>query len=126
MLTRTDPDRIRLECLEEENRQLRERIAELEGTNLIRQARLTFGMSATEALIFCLMYQGRVLDYGRLIEAVYDVDDDQEDVNGAIRTHIKRLRRRIRPHGVDFKTIYGFGYEMDAKSHAAATRCMGL
>lgn len=118
------PDRIRMECLEEENRQLRDRIAELEGTNLIRDARLAFGLTGTEALIFCLMYQGRVLDYGRLIEAVYDVDDDQEDVNGAIRTHIKRLRRRVRPHGIDFTTIYGFGYEMDARSHAVATQKM--
>jgi len=122
MLDRTDPARIRMECLEEENRQLHERIAELEGGDIHRDARSAFGLTASQARIFCLLYRLRSVEYDYMMSAVYDMDSfDGEDASECIRSHMKRLRAKVRPYGIDFKAVYGYGFEMSNEAHAAAT-----
>lgn len=126
MLDRTDPARIRIECLEEEIRQLKEHIAKLEGRALTREVRRAFGFTDAEASIFCLLYRLRFASYELIERAIYEPEKAEcmEWVGGAIRSHMKRMRQKTRPHGVDFHTIYSLGFEMDEASHATAARIL--
>jgi DNA-binding response OmpR family regulator len=127
MLTRTDPLRIRLEYLEEENRQLREKIAKLEGADLALRARVTFRLTPTEATIFCMLYRLRSVEHQHLLSVIFEDEhrDALVDEGEALRSHMKRMRRKTRPHGIDFRTVYCIGFEMGDEAHAIASRMMG-
>lgn len=106
--------RNKYEILEEENRQLRDRIAVLTGQDLRGAARVVFGMTEAEATIFLtIVHLGRV-DYGQLRDAVYSSGRliELDEPHGALRTHVKRLRKKAAKRGIEFTSIYSYGYEM--------------
>ena len=55
--------------------------------------------------------QGRVLAKATLIERVYGTGADVED--SAIEVHVSRLRKRLRPFGVDIRAQRGLGYRLE-------------
>ncbi|WP_189375079.1 helix-turn-helix domain-containing protein [Mesorhizobium sp. M4A.F.Ca.ET.020.02.1.1] len=114
--------RDRIEILEEENRQLRATIAKLVGGDDTETARLTLSLTEAEATIFTLLVRCGVATYGQIQSAIYDVDrlDMINDVGEAIRSHVKRIRKKLRPLGIDFTTIYSLGFEMDEACRARA------
>lgn len=116
----------RIEILEEENRQLKERIAELTGRNYLAEARDLFGFTDAEGKIFMLLLRAGRATYWHLLEHAYPDDDlnSLSDPENAIRAHVKRMRRKIRPHKIDFKTIYGFGYQMEPPARSLAKRLL--
>ena len=65
------------------------------------------------AVIDALMTaQGRVVAKADLIEQVYGTGADVEE--SAIEVHVSRLRKRLRPHGVDIRAQRGLGYRLVA------------
>lgn len=114
--------RDRIEILEEENRQLKATIAKLTGVDIAEAARLALDLTEAEALIFGLLVHCGVATYGQIQSAIYDLDklDTINDVGEAIRSHIKRIRKKLRPVGLNFSTIYSFGFEMDETCRAKA------
>lgn len=66
-------------------------------------------VSVIEALIAA---QGRVVSKPDLIERVYGTGADVED--SAIEVHVSRLRKHVRPHGVDIRAQRGLGYRLEA------------
>jgi DNA-binding response OmpR family regulator len=116
--------RDRIEVLEEQNRQLRTRLRALTGAGASLVYRRAFGLTASEATILGMLIRCGEATYNTLFEAVYADDDfcGLENPNCAVRTHIKRLRRKIRPHGIEFETVYGFGFAMSEEARAAARR----
>lgn len=107
--------RERCELLEEENRQLRSIIADLTGQNEAADARSVFGFTRAEASVFMVLARCGRASYRQLEDAVYS-DRKLTEILGseeAIRTHVKRMRRKIRPFGVEVRTVYQFGYSMD-------------
>lgn len=63
------------------------------------------------AVIDALMTaQGRVVAKAELIEQVYGTGADVEE--SAIEVHVSRLRKRLRPHGVDIRAQRGLGYRL--------------
>lgn len=107
--------RDRIEILEEENRQLKATIAKLTGVDIARAARLAFDLTEAESLIFALLVHCGIATYGQIQSAIYNLDklDTINDVGESIRSHIKRIRKKLRPIGLNFSTIYSFGFEMD-------------
>lgn len=105
----------RIEQLEEENRQLRAKIADLSGLGLYERAREVFDITHRQATFLVLLLNRRTVSHSQATEAVYDDDklDDLDDPYSAIRTIVKHLRRAIAPHGVRFRTVYGHGWEID-------------
>ena len=64
------------------------------------------------ALIDALMSAaGRIVAKADLIEQVYGTGADVED--SAIEVHVSRLRKRLRPHGVDIRVQRGLGYRLE-------------
>lgn len=111
--------RTRIDFLEEENRQLRERLAALTGSDCSASARVAFGFTESEALIFQMLMRCGVAPYTQLIDTVYlDRYGAPRDPEWALRAHVKRMRRRLNPHNVKVGTIYGVGFYMDDKTRA--------
>lgn len=115
-------DRERIEILEEENRQLKATIAKLTGLGIAESARLAFDLTEAESIIFALLVHCGVATYGQIQGAIYDIDklDTINDVGEAIRSHVKRIRKKLRPLGLNFSTVYSFGFEMHADCRAKA------
>ncbi|ESY89044.1 hypothetical protein X739_00685 [Mesorhizobium sp. LNHC220B00] len=117
--------RDRIEILEEENRQLKATIAKLTGRDDARLARKAFDLTEAEACIFMMLVTCGEAQYGQLQASIYT---DRHlvallDPDWAIRSHMKRIRRKTRPHGIDFGTVYGFGYAM---SETCRTKARGI
>lgn len=118
--------RARIETLEEENRQLKATIAGLTGRNEARKARKAFGLTEAEASIVMMLVTCGEAEYGQLQSSIYTDRHLVEilDPDWAIRSHMKRIRRKTRPYGVDFETVYGMGYRMTEASRAQARRAI--
>lgn len=106
--------RTKYEMLEEENRQLRDRIAKLTGQDQRAAVRHVFGFTETEAGIFVTLLTCGVCEYDTLKSAAYSDHAlmTMENPEWALRAHMKRIRRQTRPFGIDFITLYGRGFEM--------------
>lgn len=117
----------RIAFLEEENRQLRATIASLTGRNDARMARKVFGLTEAEASIVMMLVTCGEAEYGQLQASIYTDRHLVEilDPDWAIRSHMKRIRRKTRLHGVDFETVYGMGYRMGEASRAKARQMLG-
>lgn len=116
--------RNKCEILEEENRLLRDRIAHLTGQDRAKAARKVFGFTECEAAIFMTLLSRGAAEQGHLQDAIYSDGNLEEpgDPLLAMRSHIKRLRKKAKRLGVEFSTIYGFGYEIEADARALARR----
>ncbi|TJV51129.1 MAG: hypothetical protein E5Y01_16200 [Mesorhizobium sp.] len=114
--------RERIEMLEEENRQLKDKIAKLTGRNDANVARKVFGLTEAEAAIVMMLVTCGEAEYGQLQASIYTDRDLVEllDPDWAIRSHMKRIRRKTRLHGIDFETVYGMGYRMSEACRAKA------
>jgi biotin operon repressor len=116
----------RIDMLREENRQLRDRIARLEGGNMQMVAVKRLGLTALQARIFCLLVQRGEASHEVLIDASYDVHWQamMGDTMSGLRTAVKHMRKRIRPLGIDVQTIYALGYAMSDQNRARARQIM--
>jgi len=116
-------DRDRIEMLEEQVCQLKARIAQLTGRDELHLARLAFGLTAAEGAIFMVLFRHGVATYGQLLDTAYfDAGEPVPDgADWCIRSHVKRIRRKTRPFGVDFETVYGSGYRMSSECRSAAS-----
>ena len=73
---------------------------------------LPIDFTATEfgLLRVLLEFAGRVLSRGELIEQVRD--GDYHVTERTIDTHVRRIRAKLRPHGIDpIETVHGVGYK---------------
>ena len=115
-----------IEMLREENRQLRERIARLEGGDDASKAIRVFGLSKRQAIAFSMLLN-RDADKWSILDATHDADRQAmlENPEWAINTLIKHVRKRIRPHGVDLESVYGFGYRMTEENRSRARKLLG-
>lgn len=100
--------------VEDEVHELRERLAAFSGGEDLVTARRRFGLNRAEATIFMMLVQRGLATYDHIQSAVYSFDalDTIEDIGEAMRSHVKRLRRKLRGHGLEITTTYGFGFEM--------------
>lgn len=115
-----------IDMLQEENRQLRERIAKLEGGDDAARAIRVFRMSKRQATAFSMLLN-RDADRWDLLSATHDDDRQMRLANPewAINTLIKHMRKRLRAHGIDVESVYGFGYRMTEENRLRARQIMG-
>jgi len=112
--------RDRIEYMEAEIRWLRDKIAKLEGRDLVARSRAVFGLTVCEASIFTLLVRCGTADFDALIDAVYEGRDEPRDLLWAIRHHVKRIRPKVARHGVEIETAFGVGYRMSDEARAKA------
>jgi DNA-binding response OmpR family regulator len=106
-----------LDEIEEENHQLRSRIAELTGQHEKDRSACVrvFRLTPAETTLFLMLVHRGTATHDHLKSSLFEGDKlgQLNDADEAVRSHAKRLRRKIRPHGLEFSTVYGFGFEMD-------------
>lgn len=112
----------RLEILEEENRQLKDRIAQLVGQSSYELARVIFGLTPKQAMLFNLLVARGQASRDQILETAYDTDSalSLEDSYQAVGTLVKNTRRAVAPFGVKIATCYGMGWRMDDASRSLA------
>ena len=129
MLARPDKERDlrnQIEVLQDEVAHLRQRIAKLTGEDRRRQAIRAFGLTPPEGAFLALLIQRGEASHEELEEAIYSrsmlamLDDSKM----CIRSHAKRLRQKIRAHGIDFTTVYGVGWRMSEEAASKARKIM--
>ncbi len=115
-----------IDMLREENRQLKDRIAEISGLSDVLLARQKYGLTDTEARIFLILVRRGSAEYDVIERAIYDDRDVEvpDGVNMAIRSHIKRMRRKLQKHGIDFETVYSLGFRMADKARSKAKQAI--
>lgn len=63
------------------------------------------------ALLEALMRaEGRIVSKEHILESLYGTGTDIEE--GAIEAHVSRLRKRLRPHGIEIVVQRGLGYRI--------------
>jgi hypothetical protein len=115
-----------IEMLREENRQLREHIARLTGRDHKQAARRLFNLTDAEACIVMMLVTCGQAEYGALQDSIYSdrVLERIMDPDWAIRSHMKRIRKKTQPHGVYFETVYSYGYRMTEENRARARKLL--
>lgn len=102
--------------LEEQVRQLKEQVAELSGRSLYELVKKRLGIPHGQALAFCLLVQRGIASRQQLIDAVYVDDgylDKLSDPYWSIGSVMKHLRRHVEPLGIEIRTNYGHGWELE-------------
>jgi two-component system OmpR family response regulator len=72
-------------------------------------------LTVTEFAILRTLFEarGRVLTRGQLIDSVRDADTHITE--RTVDTHVRRIRAKLRPHGLDpIETVHGLGYKAAA------------
>ena len=79
----------------------------------VRGARVELTVTELRILRALLEAGGRVLTRGQLIEHVREAD--YHITERTVDTHVRRIRAKLRPHGVDpIETVHGLGYKAAA------------
>ena len=100
----------KLQKLEEENALLQERIAYLTGA--LGQHKICppeWGLSITEQRIFQAIEAKEYASRDDLMAAVY-WDKDEPAVPHSIHVFMSRLRKKIKPFGIEIGNLYGAGF----------------
>jgi two-component system, cell cycle response regulator CtrA len=107
----------RLEAVERENETLRERVAALE--ELLRGKEpppIEFGLTGSEALVLgLLMSRGAVTKDAIMAVLYHNRGRDEAEVKIA-DVFICKIRKKLKPFGVEIATHWGRGWEMPEKS----------
>lgn len=108
-----------IERLEAENDALRARVAELEklalgtGSDLIK-AELAVQLTASERTVLATLMQRERATKDQLMSALYrDMHRDEAEPK-IVDVFICKLRKKLKPHGIDIQTLWGQGYFLDA------------
>jgi DNA-binding response OmpR family regulator len=64
-------------------------------------------LSVFEAMV---LSQGRIVSKSQLLDAVYGVGSDVEEQ--VVEVYVSRLRKRLKPYGVEIKMQRGLGYQL--------------
>jgi len=114
--------------LRAENEQLREHIHYLEGllkkgTDAIPPE---WRLTGIEAKIYLALARGGLVSKEQILEsAYYDRVDDPPEIK-IVDVFICKLRKKLKPYGVQITTIWGVGYRLEQAQAAGGQQQEGL
>lgn len=110
----------RIEELEEEVRQLKERLAEMEGQQWHPAARRLFGATNKQAAFICLLAKRGDVTRSVCIDTVYAMSNYAgiDDGYQAISALTKQCRKHLRRFGMEVQTVYGRGWRISQETQA--------
>jgi DNA-binding response OmpR family regulator len=108
--------------LEEENRELRARLETFLPSDDLLTLRRRYSMTPAEAAIFLILVRRGVATYAQIESTIYNADRVAmiDQLPEAIRSHIKRLRKKAKAMGIDFGTLYSIGFDMSEAMRSRA------
>lgn len=106
-----------LSIIEAESDRLRERVAMLEAALMdTRVLPLEWRLTASEARIFGVLVNRELATKDAMMAALYVDDGRDEAEEKIVDVFICKLRKKLKPFGVEIATDWGQGYRLDAKS----------
>jgi two-component system cell cycle response regulator CtrA len=109
----------RLEALQSEVGRLRERIAVLEGAlGFDSPAPVELRLTPHEALLFNVLTKREMVTKSTALSALYSDFGKDEAEPKIVDVFICKLRKKVRPFGIEVETVWGQGYRMSAESKA--------
>jgi two-component system cell cycle response regulator CtrA len=109
-----------LEKLEEENEELRERVRQLEEIiGYTVEVPMQFGMTAHESRMLGLMMKRELCSREFLLTSLYGhlPPDDEPEIK-IIDVYACKLRKKLKPFGIEIGTKWGQGYFLSAADKA--------
>lgn len=72
-----------------------------------------WGLTATETKVAALLLRrrGKMVTHESIISYVWG-DEEPDSVENVMCIHVSRIRRKVRPHGLDIEMIWGRGYKL--------------
>lgn len=110
----------RLEAIEAENAMLRERIAHLEsllGHHWL--APVEWRLTASETRVFGTLLARDLATKDAIMAALYRNDAKDEAEIKIVDVFVCKMRRKLKPFGVEVLTRWGEGYYLSAETKAA-------
>ncbi len=102
--------------LAEENEFLKERVAMLERRVLIDrtfQPPLEWGLTRSEVTMLQTLVTLELATKDAMLTALYSDRADDEPAPRIIDTYICKMRKKLRPFGVEILTVWSRGYRLD-------------
>ena len=111
--------RAQVDHLETERDEALERIRQLESLLMARDAARVYDFSLTysENQVFGALLRWPVIAREQLMDLLYGCRTDPPSADN-ISILIMRVRRKLEPHGIVIRTLWGRGYTMDEVSRA--------
>ena len=111
--------RAQIERLRMERDEALERICQLEDLLVARDTAhfCDFGLTHSENMVFGALLRWPVISKDQLMDLLYGCRTDPPGPDN-ISILIMRVRRKLKPHGVVIRTLWGRGYSMDEMSRA--------
>lgn len=114
----------RLEAVEADNDRLRARIEILEqsfGMDFLPP--IEWGLTAHESKVLGVLMKREAVTKEGIMAALYDGRDDPEIK--IVDVFVCKLRRKLKPFGVEVATLWGRGYQMSAENKRRVTEALG-
>ncbi len=106
--------------LEEENDDLRARVKALEElTGVSFEAPPQFRLTRNEAVIFGLLLKGQLVRRSSMMEELYLHEQDEADIK-IVDVWVCKMRRKLKPYGIEIQTQWGQGYFLSPESKLIA------
>lgn len=107
----------RLEALQSENERLRDELRQLkESMGLTFSAPLEWRLTGSEVKVFGRLLKGGAVTKDALMACLYrDAAKDEAEIK-IVDVFVCKLRKKLKPFGLEIATIWGIGYQMPAAS----------
>ena len=104
----------RIALLENENADLRERVAWLETCLLGPESYAVFSLTTTEERFFAALMSREILSKEQLLTLAYSdkVDADLPEIK-IVDVFICKIRKKLKPFGFEIQTFWGRGYALN-------------
>ena len=111
--------------LEEENDELRERVRMLQDQlGMAFEAPPQFLLTRAETVIFGLLLKNSLVRKEMAMSAIYAHLPDEEPEIKIVDVWVCKMRRKLRPYGIEIQTQWGQGYFISAEGKRAARRLL--
>lgn len=113
----------RLEIVEAENDELRERIAQLEELLGFRAVLpIEWRLTPLEARLVGFMLKRPLATKDELMSALYSLRPDEPPHDKIIDVFVCKVRPKLRRHGIEIRTVWGQGFAIDAATRERVAR----
>jgi two-component system cell cycle response regulator CtrA len=109
--------------LQRENEELRALLAEQNAPSLLPQA--VFGFTRSEAIVFSILMRHRAPHRETFMQGLYGESNNPPE-GKVLDIFICKMRKKLRPHGIEIKTINAEGFMIPEDGKARARELMGI
>ncbi len=111
----------RLEVVEQENLLLRERIAALESILMdCARPEMEWGLTSQEVRVFGVLVNRELATKDAIMAGLYSdrAGEEGEVEPKIVDVFVCKIRKKLKPFGVEIRTVWGQGYTLDPKTRA--------